>query len=211
MHQIIVPTLQEDMHELVSKKLLFINPTTFDSDDDRTDFTGKDNVQWNLHHFIRVGKLCSNGFYSAKNTLTYIYSISDNIIKAIGECEKYDRLEQRLNLQHERLINNVAELNMALAEYEMIFEDIFARKDLDEYNNTTDERVKQLMGFAKDSAKKGEPTSAYFNYMASATKEIAIAQVAMQWFSNTLDAKINPDKSAGSSKSAPSILSKIKA
>ena len=120
MQNIINHDLQEQAHSLVATKLSFLNPTTFDSDDDRVDFTGKDNVQWNLHHFIRSGKLCSNGFYACKSTLGYIYSISNNIVQAItsDSKESYVRLEKRLVLQQDRLENNIAELNIALAEYE---------------------------------------------------------------------------------------------
>ena len=211
MQNIINHDLQEQAHSLVATKLSFLNPTTFDSDDDRVDFTGKDNVQWNLHHFIRSGKLCSNGFYACKSTLGYIYSISNNIVQAItsDSKESYVRLEKRLVLQQDRLENNIAELNIALAEYEMIFEDCFARQALDDYMCIEDKKVTQFGKFAKDSAKKGEASATYYTNMSLATQQIAIADVAMRWFADTLDAKINPDGNDKVTKGKPSILGKI--
>lgn len=212
MQNIINNNLQEQMHDLVMTKLSFIEPNTFDRDEEKVDFAGRENVQWNLHHFIRSGKLCSNGFYSCKATLGYIYSISNDIVRSITSesKESYTRLESRLVQQKHRLENNIVELNMALAEYAMIFEDEFARSHIDSYYNETDKTVQQLADFAEDASKKGEATASYYLDMQFAKENMAIADIAMRWFSESLDARINPNKEVPNTKTKqPSLLKKI--
>jgi len=99
---------------------------------------------------------------------------------------------------------------MALAEYAMIFEDEFARSSIDSYCNKVSKTVLQLADFAEEASKKGEATASYYLDMQYAKENMEIAEIAMTWFSENLDARINPNKEVPNTKTKqPSLLKKI--
>ena len=144
MEQLINLQTQEKMEKLVLQKLGFLNTDTFDPDEQYLTKDGKMNFQWNLHHFIRVGKIISNELWSIKNQVQKMESTHKNIIDGVINGENVDRLQARIRRDEDRLDNSIATLNFALAEYTMIFEDEFAREALDKVDIATNKQHNKL-------------------------------------------------------------------
>ena len=151
MEQLINLQTQEKMETLVLNKLGFLNTDTFDPDEQYLNKDGKMNFQWNLHHFIRVGKIISNELWSIKNQVQKMESTHKNIIDGVINGENVDRLQARIRRDEDRLDNSIATLNFALAEYTMIFEDEFAREALDKIDIPANKQHNKLYKLYKDS------------------------------------------------------------
>ena len=96
MEQLINLQTQEKMEKLVLQKLGFLNTDTFDPDEQYLTKDGKMNFQWNLHHFIRVGKIISNELWSIKNQVQKMETTQKNIIDGAINGENTDRLQSRI-------------------------------------------------------------------------------------------------------------------
>ena len=151
MEQLINLQTQEKMETLVLNKLGFLNTDTFDPDEQYLNKDGKMNYQWNLHHFIRVGKIISNELWSIKNQVQKMETTHKSIIDGVINGENTERLQSRIRRDEDRLDNSIATLNFALAEYTMIFEDEFAREALDKVDIPANKQHNKLYKLYKDS------------------------------------------------------------
>ena len=183
---------QEKMETLVLNKLSFLNTDTFDPDEQYLNKDGKMNHQWNLHHFIRVGKIISNELWSIKNQVTKMESTHKNIIDGAVNGENTDRLQSRIRRDEDRLDNSIATLNFALAEYTMIFEDEFAREALDKVSVATDKIHMKMYKLYKDGLDKKEMSKAdAYNALCRIRVMVLKVDAMSNWYSNELDKRIN--------------------
>ena len=192
MEQLINLQTQEKMEKLVLQKLGFLNTDTFDPDEQYLTKDGKMNFQWNLHHFIRVGKIISNELWSIKNQVQKMESTHKNIIDGVINGENVDRLQARIRRDEDRLDNSIATLNFALAEYTMIFEDEFAREALDKIDIPANKQHNKLYKLYKDSLDQKDMVKAQ-SYDSQCRILTMILQVdsMSSWYSTELDKRIN--------------------
>ena len=183
---------QEKMETLVLNKLSFLNKSTFDADEQYLNKDGKMNYQWNLHHFIRVGKIISNELWSIKNQVSKMESTHKNIIDGTINGENTDRLQSRIRRDEDRLDNSIATLNFALAEYSMIFEDEFAREALDKVDIATNKQHNKLYKLYKDSLDQKDMVKAqsYDSLCRILTMILQVDSIST-WYSTELDKRIN--------------------
>ena len=192
MEQLINLQTQEKMETLVLNKLGFLNTDTFDPDEQYLNKDGKMNYQWNLHHFIRVGKIISNELWSIKNQVSKMESTHKNIIDGTINGENTDRLQSRIRRDEDRLDNSIATLNFALAEYSMIFEDEFAREALDKVDIATNKQHNKLYKLYKDSLDQKDMVKAqsYDSLCRILTMILQVDSIST-WYSTELDKRIN--------------------
>ena len=192
MEQLINLQTQEKMETLVLNKLGFLNTDTFDPDEQYLNKDGKMNYQWNLHHFIRVGKIISNELWSIKNQISKMESTHKNIIDGTINGENTDRLQSRIRRDEDRLDNSIATLNFALAEYSMIFEDEFAREALDKVDIATNKQHNKLYKLYKDSLDQKDMVKAqsYDSLCRILTMILQVDSIST-WYSTELDKRIN--------------------
>ena len=150
------------------------------------------NYQWNLHHFIRVGKIISNELWSIKNQVSKMESTHKNIIDGTINGENTDRLQSRIRRDEDRLDNSIATLNFALAEYSMIFEDEFAREALDKVDIATNKQHNKLYKLYKDSLDQKDMVKAqsYDSLCRILTMILQVDSIST-WYSTELDKRIN--------------------
>ena len=192
MEQLINLQTQEKMETLVLNKLGFLNTDTFDPDEQYLNKDGKMNHQWNLHHFIRVGKIISNELWSIKNQIQKMESTHKSIIDGAINGENTDRLQSRIKRDEDRLDNSIATLNFALAEYTMIFEDEFARDALDKVSVATDKIHMKMYKLYKDGLDKKEMSKAdAYNALCRIRVMVLKIDAMSNWYSNELDKRIN--------------------
>ena len=183
---------QEKMETLVLNKLSFLNKSTFDADEQYLNKDGKMNFQWNLHHFIRVGKIISNELWSIKNQVTKMESTQKNIIDGAINGENVDRLQSRIKRDEDRLDNSIATLNFALAEYTMIFEDEFAREALDGVGTMGNKQHSKLYKLYKDSLDQKDMVKAEaYDKLCRILVMVLKIDAMSSWYSNELDKRIN--------------------
>lgn len=192
MEQLINLQTQEKMETLVLNKLGFLNTDTFDPDEQYLNKDGKMNYQWNLHHFIRVGKIISNELWSIKNQVQKMESTHKSIIDGAINGENTDRLQSRIRRDEDRLDNSIATLNFALAEYTMIFEDEFAREALDKVDIATNKQHNKLYKLYKDSLDHKDMVKAqsYDSLCRILTMTLQVDSMST-WYSTELDKRIN--------------------
>ena len=192
MEQLINLQTQEKMETLVLNKLGFLNTDTFDPDEQYLNKDGKMNYQWNLHHFIRVGKIISNELWSIKNQVSKMESTHKNIIDGTINGENTDRLQSRIRRDEDRLDNSIATLNFALAEYSMIFEDEFAREALNKVDIATNKQHNKLYKLYKDSLDQKDMVKAqsYDSLCRILTMILQVDSIST-WYSTELDKRIN--------------------
>ena len=183
---------QEKMETLVLNKLSFLNKSTFDADEQYLNKDGKMNFQWNLHHFIRVGKIISNELWSIKNQIQKMESTHKSIIDGAINGENTDRLQSRIRRDEDRLDNSIATLNFALAEYTMIFEDEFAREALDKVDIATNKQHNKLYKLYKDSLDQKDMVKAQsYDSLCRILSMILQVDSMSTWYSTELDKRIN--------------------
>ena len=183
---------QEKMETLVLNKLSFLNKSTFDADEQYLNKDGKMNHQWNLHHFIRVGKIISNELWSIKNQIQKMESTHKSIIDGAINGENTDRLQSRIRRDEDRLDNSIATLNFALAEYTMIFEDEFAREALDKVDIATNKQHNKLYKLYKDSLDQKDMVKAQsYDSLCRILSMILQVDSMSTWYSTELDKRIN--------------------
>ena len=201
MEQLINLQTQEKMETLVLNKLGFLNTDTFDPDEQYLNKDGKMNYQWNLHHFIRVGKIISNELWSIKNQVSKMESTHKNIIDGTINGENTDRLQSRIRRDEDRLDNSIATLNFALAEYSMIFEDEFAREALDKVDIATNKQHNKLYKLYKDSLDQKDMVKAqsYDSLCRILTMILQVDSIST-WYSAELDKRINGYQTATANK-----------
>ena len=192
MEQLINLQTQEKMETLVLNKLGFLNTDTFDPDEQYLNKDGKMNYQWNLHHFIRVGKIISNELWSIKNQVQKMETTHKNIIDGAINGENVDRLQSRIRRDEDRLDNSIATLNFALAEYTMIFEDAFAREALDKVDIATNKQHNKLYKLYKDSLDHKDTVKAQsYDSLCRILTMILQVDSMSTWYSTELDKRIN--------------------
>lgn len=182
----------EEMHKLVMAKLAILNVNTFDPDEQYLNNDGKMNYQWNLHHFIRVGKIISNELWSIKNQVQKMESTHKNIIDGVINGENVDRLQSRIKRDEDRLDNSIATLNFALAEYTMIFEDEFAREALDKIDVPANKQHNKLYKLYKDSLDQKDMIKAEaYDKLCRILVMVLKIDAMSSWYSTELDKRIN--------------------
>ena len=173
---------QEKMETLVLNKLSFLNKSTFDADEQYLNKDGKMNFQWNLHHFIRVGKIISNELWSIKNQVTKMESTHKNIIVYSASAK----------LRVAILLSSLSSSLLILAEYTMIFEDEFARDALDKVSVATDKIHMKMYKLYKDGLDKKEMSKAdAYNALCRIRVMVLKIDAMSNWYSNELDKRIN--------------------
>ena len=195
---------QEDLYDLVRRKVEHLEPNTFDAEDTRVKFTGEDNTMWNITHMLRTSKNITNSLYAVKSDLQKMEKLANEISSVLKEDGStiVSNKAELLYKNYDRFTNSVFELNFNLAEYNYILKSHCGQDSLATTNMNVDKVLDNKKGkfvaiqkiITDIGADKvaSDDIKYYLVAMYSARLRIVEVEAYETWIANEKSFRFNP-------------------